>query len=69
MVVAVTAEDNRLFAQLTGQSRFEIFPESDSRFFFKVVDAQITFSDPVDGAAPALMLHQNGQNMTAVRIP
>ncbi|MGB3335991.1 MAG: serine hydrolase [Devosia sp.] len=69
MAVAVTGEDNRLFAQLTGQSRFEIFPESDSRFFFKVVDAQITFSDPVDGAAPALMLHQNGQNMTAVRIP
>lgn len=67
MIISVTTEDDRLFAQLTGQQRFEISPESESRFFFRVVDAQITFGDPVDGAAPALMLHQNGQNMTAIR--
>ena len=68
IVVTVTTEDDRLFAQLTGQQRFEIFPESEKRFFFKVVDAQITFAEPENGAAPALMLHQNGQTMTAPRI-
>ena len=68
VTVTITNQDDRLFAQLTGQQRFEIFPESERRFFFRVVDAQITFSDPVDGAAPALMLHQNGQNQTAPRI-
>ena len=68
VVISVTAEANRLFAQLTGQQRFEIYPESQIRFFFRIVDAQITFSAPENGAAPALMLHQNGQNTTAVRI-
>jgi len=29
----VTREGNRLFAQLTGQSAFEIFPESPTKFF------------------------------------
>jgi len=69
VIISVTTEDNRLFAQLTGQQRFEIFPESAARFFFKVVDAQITFADPVDGAAPTLMLHQNGQNLPGMRVP
>ncbi|HEV7346672.1 MAG TPA: serine hydrolase [Devosia sp.] len=69
VVLTITTEGDRLFAQLTGQQRFEIFPESDRRFFYKVVDAQITFADPVDGSAPALMLQQNGQNMTAIRVP
>lgn len=69
VVIAITVEGEQLFAQLTGQQRFEIFPESEHRFFFRVVDAQITFADPTDGTAPSLMLHQNGQNMTAIRIP
>jgi len=68
VVISVSTEANRLFAQLTGQQRFEIYPESETRFFFRIVDAQITFSAPENGAAPALMLHQNGQNTTAVRI-
>lgn len=69
LTISVTTEHDRLFAQLTGQQRFEIFPESARRFFYRVVDAQITFADPVDGTSPSLMLHQNGQNMTAVRLP
>ena len=66
-VITITAEDGHLFAQLTGQQRFEIFPESERRFFFKIVDAQITFGEPEDGQSPALVLHQNGMNQTAVR--
>ena len=60
--VVVTREASRLFVQATGQPRFPIFAETDSTFFFRVVDAQITFSG--DG----LTLHQNGQNMPARRI-
>ena len=69
IVIGVTAEDGRLFAQLTGQARFEIFPESEKRFFYKAVDAQITFAELEAGVAPMLMLHQNGQNITALRLP
>ncbi|MET3927773.1 serine hydrolase [Devosia sp. 2618] len=56
----ITTEDNKLFAQLTGQDPFEVFPESDTEFFYKVVDAQLTFETGPDGAATGLVLHQNG---------
>lgn len=67
-VVTISVDEDKLFAQLIGQERFEIFPESDRRFFFRIVDAQITFGDPMSGVAPALILHQDGRNMTAIRV-
>ncbi len=66
-VLTVTTADDKLFAQLTGQPAFEIFPESQTEFFYKVVDAQITF-DVNDGAVKSLTLHQNGQNMPALKL-
>ena len=61
-VMTITRDDAHLYAQATGQPRFEIFPESETEFFYKVVDAQITFGDQ------SLVLHQNGMNMPAKRI-
>lgn len=69
VVLTITRQDKQLFAQITGQQAFGIYPESERRFFFRIVDAQITFGDPADGLAPALMLHQNGRNTTAMRLP
>jgi CubicO group peptidase (beta-lactamase class C family) len=60
--ISVTREGSRLFLQATGQPRFEIFAKSDTEFFLKVVDAQITFGK--DG----LVLHQNGADQKAKRI-
>jgi D-alanyl-D-alanine-carboxypeptidase/D-alanyl-D-alanine-endopeptidase len=67
LVMSVTAEDGRLYAQLTGQDRFEIYPESETQFFYKIVDAQITFAVEDDGSTKSLVLHQNGQNMPGVK--
>jgi serine-type D-Ala-D-Ala carboxypeptidase/endopeptidase len=66
-VMSVTVEDNRLFAQLTGQNRFELYPESETEFFYRVVDAQVSFVLE-DGEAASLVLHQNGQDMPAMRV-
>jgi len=65
--LAVTCEENRLFAELTGQPRFGIYPESESKFFYKVVDAQITFECDAEGKVERLILHQNGKDMPAAR--
>jgi D-alanyl-D-alanine-carboxypeptidase/D-alanyl-D-alanine-endopeptidase len=67
-VFTVTLEDNRLYVQLTGQSRLEVFPETERDFFYRVVDAQITFETDGTGPATALILHQGGQNPRAPRI-
>ena len=58
----VTVENGHLFAQLTGQPKFELFASGEKEFFYKVVDAQITFGDQ------SLVLHQNGMDMPAKRM-
>ena len=42
-IITVTRDGGRFLAQLTGQPAFEIFAESEKKFFLKVVDAQLTF--------------------------
>ena len=67
-VITITKEDNRLMTQATGQSKFEIFAESETRFFYKVVDAQITFQKDGNGNVVSLILHQGGRDQTAKKI-
>jgi len=44
LVLEITVVDGRAFAQLTGQDRFEIYPTSATEFYWKVVEASLTFS-------------------------
>ena len=67
-IITMTREGGRLFTQLTGQPKFEIFAESDKDFFLKVVDAQLTFETDATGKAAAVVLHQNGIDQRAKRI-
>jgi D-alanyl-D-alanine-carboxypeptidase/D-alanyl-D-alanine-endopeptidase len=67
-IITVTREGDQLYAQATGQPRFEIFAESPREFFLKVVDAQITFVVDASGRATGLVLHQNGGNAPGNRI-
>jgi D-alanyl-D-alanine-carboxypeptidase/D-alanyl-D-alanine-endopeptidase len=66
--LTVTREGNQLFVQATGQGKAEVFPESERDYFYKVVDAQITFEVDSQGKATGLILHQNGMNQPAKRI-
>lgn len=67
-ILTVTRDGGQLFVQATGQPKFEVFPEGDRDFFFKVVDARITFQVDEKGRANALVLHQNGRDVPAKRI-
>ncbi len=68
-VLTITRDGDHLFAQATGQSRFEIFPASETRFFLKVVDAEIEFTPAptAGGRSPRLVLHQGGRDMPGER--
>lgn len=66
--IAITREGDKLFGQATGQSRFELFAESKTKFYLKVVDAQVSFVANEKGEIDQLILHQNGQNMPGKRI-
>jgi hypothetical protein len=65
--LTVTREGAQIFAQATGQSKAEIFPQSETEFFLKVVDARITFQRG-EGKVTGLVLHQGGRDVPAKRL-
>lgn len=68
-ILAVTREGERLFAQLTGQARFELFPKSETEFFWKDADAQLTFIKGQEGTATKAVHRQGGRIWNALRLP
>ncbi len=66
-IFTITRDGDHLFAQLTGQPKLEIFPEGERDYFYKAVDAQITFVTDSNGRATELILHQNGRDAHAKR--
>ncbi len=63
--LTVTREGDKLLCRATNQPRFRIFPLSDREFFYKVVDARITFERDDGGKVTGLVLHQNGASVPA----
>jgi CubicO group peptidase (beta-lactamase class C family) len=62
----ITLENNQLFSKLGNQAAIPIFPESQTMFFPKVVDAELEFSKYDDQGRPSqLILRQNGRDMPA----
>ena len=68
-IMTVTKEGNHLYAQLAQQPRMEIFPKSETEFFWKAVDAQVTFVKDSSGMVTKAVHHQNGQLINAPRLP
>ena len=64
-VFTISREGDRYFSAVSGQGRFEIFAETETVFFLKVVDAQITFAEDDKGQVTHLVLHQNGVDQRA----
>jgi CubicO group peptidase (beta-lactamase class C family) len=63
--LTVTLESDHLMGQATGQPKFQLFAESETKFFLKTADAQIDFERNAQGVATALVLHQAGRDMRA----
>lgn len=68
-IFEVTFKDNALYGQATGQQMVRLWPESETSFFLKEVDAQIEFVRDAQGNTTGLVLHQNGQNIPGSRMP
>lgn len=67
LILTIFIKEGRLFTQATGQSEVELFPASETRFYLKVVDAQVTFNKDEAGQVSNLTLHQGG-DQKALRI-
>jgi CubicO group peptidase (beta-lactamase class C family) len=63
----VRLQDEQLTAQLPGQAPVGLFPESETKFFMRVVDAQVAFIRDANGETTAAVLTQNGRDLRAAR--
>ena len=67
-VLTITNEKEKIYAQLGGQPRFEIFPLAEDEFFFKVVEARLKFQKDEQGGINSVTLFQNGQELKAKKL-
>ncbi len=63
--LAVTLKDGALYMQPTGQASLRLWPETETDFFLKELDVQVTFVRDAQGAVTELIFHQNGQSAHA----
>jgi len=68
MIFTVKREGKYLQAQLTGQQFIEMYPESDTKFFYKAIDAQVEFKPDSAGGVESATLFQNGNVVPMPRI-
>jgi len=66
--ITVTRERDGLMTQATGQSKVPIFAESETKFFLRVVEAQLTFVKDAQGKVTHLILHQGGRDQQAKKV-
>ncbi|HEX3130192.1 MAG TPA: serine hydrolase [Thermoanaerobaculia bacterium] len=67
-VLTVSREGDQYWSQATGQPRVELFAESETEFFLRIVDAQLTFVRDAGGKVTHLVLHQGGTDREAKKI-
>jgi len=67
-VLTITREGDLLFAQLTGQPRFEIVASSETNFHWRVIDAHLTFMRNEAGEVVGGVQRQNGRTFEVRKI-
>jgi CubicO group peptidase (beta-lactamase class C family) len=63
--LVITLEGGQLMSQATGQGKIPLFAESETKFFPKVMDAQIEFLQDGQGVVTHLVLHQGPAEIKA----
>lgn len=65
--LVVSLEDGHLHLKSEGNYNRTMFPESETSFFLKEVDAQVDFSKDSTGRVTGLILHQDAHDMEGLR--
>jgi CubicO group peptidase (beta-lactamase class C family) len=65
LTVTITLEGDQLMTQITHQPAFPLFPESDTKFFLKIVNAETEFFLDDKGQVAYMTIHQNGHETKA----
>ncbi len=63
----IRLDADQLTGQVSGQGKLPLFAQSETKFFLKVVDAEIEFGKDDEGAVTHLVLRQGGRDTKALR--
>lgn len=68
VTVVVTLNEGALHVQATGQEQAPIFAESETKFFLRALDAQISFTTNDAGVVTGLVVHHSGRDQPAKKV-
>jgi CubicO group peptidase (beta-lactamase class C family) len=68
LLMDVTTEGQKIFVQVTGQQKYEMFPSKKDEFFLKVVEAKIRFNRNEKDEVVSAYIEQGGFKATAPKI-
>jgi serine-type D-Ala-D-Ala carboxypeptidase/endopeptidase len=66
--IVVTLVDGALYGTATGQQTIRLWPASETQFFIREVEAEVSFEVATDGTVTGLVLHQGGRSTPGRRI-
>lgn len=67
--LTVTLRDGALWVQSTGGALVRMWPENATDFFVNEVDVQFTFTRDATGTVSGMIVHQEGRDRSAVKLP
>jgi len=67
-VMTVTREGDKLYIQLPGQPKNELFAHSSTRFFSRAVNSEVEFIVTANGRVDQLLFYQGGQQQKGQRV-
>jgi uncharacterized damage-inducible protein DinB len=68
VMLDVHVRDGALYLTPSGQPEARLWPESATSFFFKEIDAQISFTRNANGVVTGLVLHQGGEDRVGPKV-
>jgi len=66
--LTVTLDQGYLWGEPTGQTKRQMFPESQTKFFLKDLDAQVAFQKDAKGTVTGMVMTQRGQDRELKKI-
>jgi CubicO group peptidase (beta-lactamase class C family) len=68
LLMDVSTEGQKIFVQVTGQQKYEMYPSKKDEFFLKVVEATVHFNRDDNGQVVSANIEQGGFKATAPKI-
>ncbi|HWW20919.1 MAG TPA: hypothetical protein VNZ06_08955, partial [Steroidobacteraceae bacterium] len=67
-LLSVTRDGAQLSVQVSGQPKLPVYPETASKFFWKIADIQMTFDSTGTGPSMSASIHQAGEDVVVLRV-